>query len=113
MVILLIILVWRFKKRAFAGQNLALYLICYGVIRFSDQFLRDDEDFSVGYLSGWHLVAIGIFLLGITTHLILKRKNIPSNEYLRTKLPSTDTDKDKPEATTQPEGIEEKEDETE
>ena len=95
LLILVFVLYKRFFKRRFAGQILALYLMGYGILRFIVQFFRDDEDFSVGFLSVWHLVAIGVFLLGITTHFVLKKKNIPPDDY---KIDISDKKDDKPEA---------------
>jgi phosphatidylglycerol:prolipoprotein diacylglycerol transferase len=38
------VLMWRWKKKAFDGQIVALYLALYGAARFAIEFVRDDPD---------------------------------------------------------------------
>ena len=57
---------WR--RRLFTGQLFHLYLVCYGVFRFAHEFNRDTPRMAWG-LSGYHLLALAITLLGLLRYV--------------------------------------------
>ena len=60
-------LMFRWKRRSFDGQILALYLALYGAARFAVEFLRDDPDRAFlfrGLLSTSQLIAMLMLPLG-------------------------------------------------
>ncbi|HRK35980.1 MAG TPA: prolipoprotein diacylglyceryl transferase [Candidatus Hydrogenedentes bacterium] len=52
-----------FKRRILPGQLFHAYLIAYGLFRFAHEFLRDTPALAWG-ITGYHLAAIAIFVLG-------------------------------------------------
>jgi phosphatidylglycerol:prolipoprotein diacylglycerol transferase len=74
LVILAIVLTIMFRRRRFAGQNLAIYLASYGVIRFAVQFTRADEAIQIGPLTIWHVVALGVMTAGVVTYLVWRKR---------------------------------------
>jgi phosphatidylglycerol---prolipoprotein diacylglyceryl transferase len=60
MLTVILVLRWR---RLLPGQHFHLYLMAYGAFRFFHEFLRDTPRI-LGPLSGYHIVAIGLILLG-------------------------------------------------
>jgi phosphatidylglycerol---prolipoprotein diacylglyceryl transferase len=51
------------RRGLLPGQHFHLYLIAYGLFRFGHEFLRDTPRIA-GPLSGYHLAALGLLLLG-------------------------------------------------
>ncbi len=82
--LLTLLLVGVFKSRKFAGRNLALYLMCYGIIRFVVQFTRADEAIQVGPLTIWHVVALGVVLSGVALYFVAWKSGYAPSEFLRT-----------------------------
>lgn len=60
--ILVFLLLLRSKKIA-GGQLFHIYLMAYGIFRFAHEFVRNTPHI-IGTLSGYHIAAIGIFVLG-------------------------------------------------
>jgi len=55
---------WFALRGRFRGQRFHLYLMGYGVFRFAHEFLRDTPRW-VGWLSGYHVAAAAVLLLGV------------------------------------------------
>lgn len=60
------LLCWR--RCYFSGQLFHLYLMAYGVFRFAHEFQRDTPRM-LGSLSGYHLMALAIALLGLVRYV--------------------------------------------
>lgn len=60
------IVCWR--RGALRGQLFHVYLMAYGVFRFSHEFLRDTPRI-VGPISGYQIVALGILALGVVRYV--------------------------------------------
>ncbi len=60
----LVILLSLKRLRLFSGQLFHLYLMAYGIFRFVHEFWRDTPKLLGGHISGYHLVAVAVFLLG-------------------------------------------------
>lgn len=60
------LLCWR--KHRFSGQLFHIYLVAYGLFRFGHEFFRDTPRM-IGSLSGYHLLALAITLLGLLRYL--------------------------------------------
>jgi phosphatidylglycerol:prolipoprotein diacylglycerol transferase len=52
-----------YRRRAFQGQLFHLYLIAYGIFRFAHEFARDIPPL-IGPITGYQIAAIAIVLLG-------------------------------------------------
>ena len=60
------LLFWRFDRRKFSGESIALLLICYPLLRASTEFLRGDADRgSFGALSTSQTLSIPLLIIGI------------------------------------------------
>ncbi|MCF6311761.1 MAG: prolipoprotein diacylglyceryl transferase [Verrucomicrobiales bacterium] len=62
------------RQKILPGQHFHLYLISYGLFRFAHEFVRDTPPV-LGPLSGYHLLALAVTLLG--TIGFIKRRNKP------------------------------------
>ncbi len=62
------------RKNATAGKVSALYMILYGIGRFSVEFLRDDPRGSVGFLSTSQFISLFIVAAGLLLLLYLNKK---------------------------------------
>ncbi len=60
-VLLLGVLRWR---RVLPGQLFHVYLICYGIFRFAHEFIRDTPRIW-GPFTGYHLLSLGLIVLGV------------------------------------------------
>lgn len=67
----------RFRKPHFKGQIFSLYLLFYGVIRFTVEFFRGDYDRH--YLGGWatpgHLVSLLVIASGVALWNVMSRSS--------------------------------------
>lgn len=61
--LLLAFVIWRFRKMTFAGQPTYTVLCGYGIIRFLNEFLRDDG-VPMGPLTGAQWAALALTILG-------------------------------------------------
>ena len=52
------------RRKLLPGQHFHLYLIAYGLFRFCHEFARDTPKIVGGWLSGYQLLALAVFLLG-------------------------------------------------
>ncbi len=74
------LVLYLFKKNKFSSKLIYVYLVCYSVVRFCDEFLRGDEIrgrllcFST---SQWISIAILIFVIA---RAIIKKRNAKQNE---------------------------------
>ena len=64
-----------FKRKSRAGAATALYLMLYGVIRFSTEFLRGDSRLVIGSLSIGQWISTGTFGLGALLLIALLAKS--------------------------------------
>ena len=73
-------LLWRYGRRRFEGENLALLLMTYPVLRSLTETLRGDEDRGVyGLVSTSQLLSIPVLLAGLYLYLNLRlRPNGPA-----------------------------------
>jgi phosphatidylglycerol:prolipoprotein diacylglycerol transferase len=58
-----------------SGQLFHVYLIFYGLFRFAHEFLRDTPPM-LGPFSGYHLLALGITVLGLMRYWQRARKPV-------------------------------------
>jgi phosphatidylglycerol---prolipoprotein diacylglyceryl transferase len=63
---------WMRWKKILPGQHFHIYLLAYGLFRFAHEFLRDTPRI-LGPLSGYHLAALGVALLGASGFLRRRR----------------------------------------
>jgi phosphatidylglycerol:prolipoprotein diacylglycerol transferase len=63
----------------FQGQLFHLYLMFYGIFRFAHECFRDTPRL-VGGLSGYHLLAMGILLLGLVRYV--QRARVPTSNLV-------------------------------
>lgn len=67
-------LAWQYRRKRFAGETFALYLVGYGVLRFGLEFFRGD--YEVRHLGGWatagQLLSVLVVLAGIGLHRLLR-----------------------------------------
>lgn len=62
------LLAWQYRRKRFAGQTFALYVIIYSVLRFSLEFFRGDYSrhyfggMTVGQLTSFALLGLGIWI---------------------------------------------------
>jgi phosphatidylglycerol:prolipoprotein diacylglycerol transferase len=68
---------WR--RQRFQGQLFHVYLIVYGIFRFAHEYFRDTPRLVDG-LSGYHLLAMGIFLLGVVR--FVQRARVPAGNLI-------------------------------
>jgi len=64
-------------KKLKTGQTLALYFILYGIVRFSDEFLRGDysqEDLFFNYLKPGQFVSLFLIPMGVVMFIYFARK---------------------------------------
>lgn len=66
-----VLLFWQ-RRGLFAGQRFHLYLMAYGLFRFLHEFVRDTPRI-LGPLSGYHMAAAGLALLGATGYVLRHR----------------------------------------
>lgn len=66
-------------RRMLPGQRFHIYLMAYGLFRFAHEFLRDTPRI-VGTLSGYHLAALGIALLGCVGFIRRQRARRMTND---------------------------------
>ena len=59
------VILWLRRTKQLPGQHFHLYLISYGLFRFAHEFLRD-EPRVLGPLTGYHIAAIAVLILGVT-----------------------------------------------
>jgi phosphatidylglycerol:prolipoprotein diacylglycerol transferase len=70
-------LLWR--RGQLRGQLFHVYLIAYGLFRFGHEFVRDTPRM-LGPISGYHLLALGIFALGLVR--FVQRRRTPVETIL-------------------------------
>jgi phosphatidylglycerol:prolipoprotein diacylglycerol transferase len=71
---LFLILYWRFKRRKFVGENIAILLIAYPFLRASTEALRGDADRgSFGFLSTSQTISIPLLLIGVFIYIRRKQ----------------------------------------
>ncbi|MCG2712210.1 MAG: prolipoprotein diacylglyceryl transferase [Candidatus Omnitrophica bacterium] len=70
------------KRKRFSGQIVCLYLISYGVMRFSIEFLRDNPAV-LGFLTMFQCISIALVLIGLIMYGILKNNRM--SDKLETK----------------------------
>ncbi len=61
------------------GQFFHVYLIVYGLFRFAHEYFRDTPRLVDG-ISGYHLLAMGIFLLGLVRYV--QRARVPTSNLV-------------------------------
>ena len=68
---------WKLKRKTFDGQIIALYLMCYAIVRFTLEFFRGDAErgfvFGTGFSTS-QLIAIILFAIGAGLYLYRRRK---------------------------------------
>jgi phosphatidylglycerol:prolipoprotein diacylglycerol transferase len=70
-----VVLLWRFGRRRFDGENIALLLIAYPLFRaFTEAFRGDPERGGLGPLSTSQWLSIPVFLVGVGLYLVLRRQ---------------------------------------
>jgi phosphatidylglycerol:prolipoprotein diacylglycerol transferase len=65
-IFLVLLILWR--RRAFTGQVVSFYLVLYAIYRFAMEFLRASEVY-YGWLSPSQVISIGIFIVGIICYI--------------------------------------------
>jgi phosphatidylglycerol:prolipoprotein diacylglycerol transferase len=83
MILVFAVLAYAFNRRKFIGQQLALYLLMYSVLRFTVEFFRGDPRGSVGVLSTSQVFSIGAFIAAIVIYLL--RRDVKTAEVAVTK----------------------------
>ena len=68
---------WLRRRRLATGQHFHLYLIGYGIFRFSHEFVRETPRVT-GDLSGYHFLALGVAILGLVG--FIRRERIQKKE---------------------------------
>lgn len=75
--LLFLALNWKLKHKAFEGQIVSLYLICYAVIRFSLELVRGDVERGFlfgGDLSTSQFIALILFVTGVGLYFYQSRQ---------------------------------------
>lgn len=84
--LLFVFLLIVFKKKAYQGKILYLYMVTYPVIRFCDEFLRGDEVRGfLGPLSTSQWISIALFVAGVVL-LLVERKHTYTYEFHDNKI---------------------------
>ncbi len=86
-------LLLRFPKRKFDGQNIALLLISYALLRGLTESVRGDpERGAFGFLSTSQLLSIPLFGIGCGLYLWLRKRGAPGVPYvIESKAPAAST----------------------
>jgi phosphatidylglycerol---prolipoprotein diacylglyceryl transferase len=61
-------------RRILPGQHFHIYLMAYGLFRFAHEFLRDTPRI-LGPLSGYHMAALGLAVLGAIGFFLRQRRS--------------------------------------
>jgi phosphatidylglycerol:prolipoprotein diacylglycerol transferase len=70
-----LVLLWRFGRRKFDGENIALLLLTYPVLRsITEAFRGDPERGSVGPFSTSQLLSVPLLMIGIILYVRLSRR---------------------------------------
>jgi phosphatidylglycerol:prolipoprotein diacylglycerol transferase len=67
------IILWLRRRKAFPGQHFHIYLVAYGLFRFFHEFLRDTPHI-LGPISGYQVVAAAVAGLGMAGFILRKRQ---------------------------------------
>ncbi len=71
LLIIFLVLYFREKKKRFSGEMVCLYLIIYGAMRFSIEFLRANPPV-LGFLTMFQCISIALVLIGLILYGVLK-----------------------------------------
>ena len=88
-------LVWRLTKKKPFGTVSGLYMVLYGVWRFTIEFFRSDERGFVGALSTSQFISIFVFLGGVAL-LVLVKTGVLKKTVLDLPMPVEEEPKKKP-----------------
>ena len=76
-------LIWAmvaFRRHWLPGNRFHIYLLAYGAFRFGHEFVRDDVSW-FGRLTGYHILALGIFVLGLVRFVQRSREVDPDRAH--------------------------------
>lgn len=88
---LAIILLWRFGRRRFDGQNIALLLIAYPILRSLTEVFRGDADRGgLWVLSTSQLISIPLLAIGVWLHVSRGKRPVPAASTAAVAAPPAD-----------------------
>ena len=87
-------LLWLHHRKSFSGQVIATYAVCYGVMRFTIEFFRDDPRGDIlglttlTHLSTSQLISLIVGISGLIIFIIRRRAAARQQETLKVSSPA-------------------------